>query len=176
MKIEFDTVFFFNNHEEILKETARIFEIKYAITKDEEDFKLKKDEVMFLKIKGGKFNRKDTKFVNNANKDILHEGRIVRTNVTASDIEDVDIAITNKYLHMYQSDSHKTLPISKITAIYINPKNIVVYTSDRSYTIITHSYQLGLQVTLLLDVIKNIKVDDSFVGRSINLSNKQKNS
>ncbi len=173
MKIEFDTVFFFNNHENILKETARIFNIGYPITKDESDFKLKQDEVMFLKIKGGKFNRKDTRYVNNANKDILHEGRIVRTNVTSNDIEEVDIAITNKYLHMYQTSNHKTLPISKITAIYINPKNIVVYTSDRSYTIITNSYQLGLQVTLLLDVIKNIKVDDSFVGRTINLNKNQ---
>lgn len=172
MKIEYDASFFFGNHNQIADAVNKAFEVSYAVTKDESVCSLNKDEVMFLIVKGGKFNRVDSKFITKTGEK-LQKGRVVRKNVVEENMEDVDIAVTNKYIHMVHDDNHKKILVSKINKVFITVQNIVVYTDDRSYTIITRSYGLGIQIALLLDAIKKIKVDDTFVGKTINLNFKK---
>lgn len=168
MNIEFEASFLFANHTKLSDEITRLFNQKYNMTKTAPEVKLLENEVVFLKIQGSKIKQRNNKFVNNKHEK-LNEGRIIRKNVVEENLDNVLVYITNKYLHLVFSDNSKTVNIKNIIKVAIDLQKIIIYTDSKSYTIITNDYKVGTQIALILDLVKNINVNDSHVGKSINL-------
>ncbi len=169
MNIKFDATYFFSSYNQLTTILNDSIVKSYPITKENGNlFELMENEVMFLKINGSKFNRAYKSRYNNKY-EFLNEGRVKRNTKVTRELIDTAIHITNKYVHLIFSDHQEKIAISKINEIFITPKDVTIFLDDKAYQFIFNTVAIGLQFALLLDAIAKINVDDSFVGKTINI-------
>ncbi|MFV0424269.1 MAG: hypothetical protein ACK5K7_01680 [Bacilli bacterium] len=169
MNIEFEATYYFNNHEEISKIIKEDVLKSYLVTKGKSDtLELSKNEVVLFHILGAKFNR--TYKTNYSSKhEMLKEHRITRKQRTDSELIEVEIYITNKYVYLLYNNNLEKININKIHKIYVSKSNVEIYLKGKNYCIILNSLKIALQVVLLIDVVSKSKLDDTFVGKNINI-------
>ncbi len=170
MIIKFESSFLIKNFIPLANILNNDVQKSYPITKDNDNrFDLQKDEVMFYKIYKSKFHRSYKKMYNKRYQP-LQEKEILRTNKTELDLVDCDIMISNKYVHLLFSQGMESINVKSIVEVLVDPKNITIYTQDKHYQLYLNSVTLVMQFVFIVDVLKNIKVDDSFVGKNINIA------
>ncbi len=170
MIIKFDSSFLMKNFVGLANIINNDVQKSYAITKDDDNkIKLHKDEVVLYKIYKSKFERSYKKMYNKKHQPLL-EKEVVRSNHIDKDLVDCDIIITNKYVHLIYSQGKDSININTIIEVQVDPKYIIIYTSEKHYMLFLNSVTLVLQFVFIVDVLKNVKLDDSFVGKNINIS------
>ncbi len=170
MIVKFESSFLVKNFVVLANILNNDVQKSYAITKDnDKKFELKKDEVMFLKIYKSKFERNYKKLYNKRYQP-LQEKDVVRSNKIEQEYVDCDIMISNKYIHFLFDQGMESINITNIYEVLLDPKTITIYTQEKTYKFVLNSVNLVLQFMLIIDVLKSIKVDDSYVGKSINIA------
>ncbi len=169
MIIKFESSFLVKNFVKLAHILNNDVPKSYPLTKDNDGlFELKKDEVMLFKIYKSKFERIYKKMFNKKHQH-LHEHEVVRSNKMEKDLIDCDIMISNKYVHLIFSQGLEAINISKITEVQVDPRHIIIFTSDKHYQLFLNDIKLVLQVVMMIDVLRSVKLDDSFIGKNINI-------
>ncbi len=169
MNIKFSSGFLIKNFQKLSDILANDVSKSFVITKDnDEKFDLRKNEVILFKVYNSKFERNYTKLFNKKHQH-MQENRVVRTTKNEKDLVSCDIYISNKYIHLLFGKTLESINLSKITESYIDPKYITIYTTEKAYMLVLNDIKYSMQLVFLVDVLKNVKLDDSLVGKNINV-------
>ncbi len=170
MNIKFDSSFLMQNFVQLAKILKDDVPKSYPVTKDNDDkFELKENEVMLLKVYKSKFER-DYKVRFNKKYEHLKENDIVRNFATDKQLIDCDILISNKYLHIIFEKGSEAINLSKVIEVFVDARYVVFYTDTTKYTLYLNNIQLVMQVVFIVDVLKNVKIGEEMVGRTIDIA------
>lgn len=170
MNIKFDSQYLMRNFSTLADIVNNKVQKSYSVTKESEGIiDLKKDEVVIFKVFNSKLER-DYKVKYNTKYQHLIEHTIQRNISSDSELIKCDIMITNKYIHLLFEKGVESINLSKIIETYISPNILVLYTEDKKYRLTINDINFILQIVFIIDVLKDTKLDDSFVGKTITIA------
>lgn len=170
MILNFDSTYFFSNYNHLVKLINEEVPKSYAITKNNENvFEFVENEVQVLRIDGPGVYR-DFKSHYNSKHEFLSNNRVSRKPKMTSKITKCTIYITSKYIHIIYESNQDKIALTKIEEINVGESITTIIVGDKAFQLVFNSLVLSLQFALLIDALKINKLDDTLIGKTMNIN------